>query len=81
MPDEITERSGEDTVGQREGCRGRPSSNTEFWNSKLSGNMERDRRNREALVKDGWKILVVWECETKDQEKLKKILRDFLSEK
>lgn len=62
------------------GCRrsSRPSSNTEFWNRKLSGNMERDSRNQDALKKDGWKVLVVWECETKDQEELKKTLRDFL---
>ncbi|MFH1114633.1 MAG: very short patch repair endonuclease [Pseudomonadota bacterium] len=65
-----------------QGCRrsGRPSSNMEFWNRKLSGNMERDARNQESLRKDGWKVLVVWECETKDREKLKAILRDFLVE-
>lgn len=64
------------------GCRrsARPSSNMEFWDRKLSGNMERDQRNQEALMRDGWKVLVVWECETKDHEKLKEILRKFLLE-
>ncbi|MDQ7784158.1 MAG: very short patch repair endonuclease [Desulfomonilaceae bacterium] len=66
-----------------EGCRrsARPTTNTEFWNRKLSGNTERDRRNQEALKKDGWKVLVVWECETKDAEKLKEMLGDFLLER
>ena len=64
------------------GCRrsARPSTITKFWNRKLSGNMERDKRNQETLRKDGWKVLVIWECETKDQEKLNEILRDFLLE-
>jgi DNA mismatch endonuclease (patch repair protein) len=62
------------------GCRraARPTSNTEFWDRKLSGNVERDKRNRAALEKDGWQVLVVWECQTKDEEKLKRKLRKFL---
>ncbi len=62
------------------GCRraARPTSNTEFWDRKLSGNIERDKRNRAALEKDGWQVLVVWECQTKDEEKLKRKLHKFL---
>ena len=65
-----------------EGCRrsARPSSNKEFWNKKLSGNVERDKRDQEALRQAGWRVLVVWECETKDKEQLKRILTDFLME-
>jgi DNA mismatch endonuclease (patch repair protein) len=59
----------------------RPSTNTAFWNRKLSGNIQRDRRNRQALLDAGWNVLVVWECETKDEETLKRRLEDFLSEK
>ena len=28
------------------------------------GNVERDRRNQKELHKQGWQVLVVWECET-----------------
>lgn len=58
----------------------RPTTNTAFWEKKLQGNIERDRRNEEALVRAGWKVLVVWECGTRDAEKLKALLRDFLCE-
>ncbi|MGB6247869.1 MAG: DNA mismatch endonuclease Vsr [Terriglobales bacterium] len=48
-----------------------PKTNTEFWQTKRSGNTERDRRNARQLRKDGWAVLTVWECETRNQEKLK----------
>ena len=65
-----------------EGCRrsARPTTNTEFWNKKLSGNIRRDKTNQQRLQDDGWKILIVWECETKDQDGLKRILGRFLRE-
>jgi len=34
----------------------------EFWQSKLSGNVARDRDAMGALQADGWKVAVVWEC-------------------
>ena len=40
-----------------------PTSNTEFWGEKFSGNVDRDRRNQGALKEKGWRVLVVWECE------------------
>lgn len=42
---------------------GIPKSNTKFWKEKLYKNIERDRKHQNALVHDGWKILIVWECE------------------
>lgn len=42
------------------------SSNAEFWEQKISGNVSRDERQREALAKAGWSILTIWECEAKD---------------
>jgi len=41
-----------------------PKSRVEFWENKIAGNRERDRRNRRRLVKMGWRLLVIWECET-----------------
>lgn len=37
-----------------------------YWNTKIQRNQERDKRNIEQLEKDGWKVIVLWECEIKD---------------
>lgn len=42
-----------------------PKSNADFWREKITKNVERDARNKEALEKDGWQVLTVWECELK----------------
>jgi DNA mismatch endonuclease (patch repair protein) len=44
-----------------------PSSNADFWQSKLDGNVQRDRRAIEALRSAGWRVLTVWECVTRDK--------------
>lgn len=66
---------------QHEGCKAadRPTSNTDYWNKKLDRNVERDKRHREALEAMGWKVLVVWECQLKDRERLVGVLSEFLS--
>lgn len=55
-----------------------PKSRVEFWTAKLEGNRERDARKIAALEEAGWRVLVVWECETKDKELLGERLRQFL---
>ena len=42
-----------------------PRSNREFWAHKFSLNVERDRRKVDALEQLGWTVVVVWECELK----------------
>lgn len=42
-----------------------PSSNQEYWRKKINGNVERDQKNENLLKADGWKVIVVWECELK----------------
>lgn len=37
---------------------------------KLARNAERDREARQALEAIGWRVLAVWECETKDEATL-----------
>jgi DNA mismatch endonuclease (patch repair protein) len=56
----------------------RPVTNAAFWTAKRNGNAARDRRNQESLRKDGWKVLIVWECEVKNEERLKDALKAFL---
>lgn len=47
-----------------------PKSRVDFWQKKFTENMERDKRNRKALRQEGWKVVVVWECELRDPDKL-----------
>ncbi len=68
---------------QHKGCRkaNRPTSNTEFWNTKLDKNIKRDKETVKSLKKSGWKVLIVWQCELKGIEKLtKRLLRNLKSE-
>jgi len=44
-----------------------PDTRKEFWRNKISNNQQRDLQNRKKLVKDGWNILTVWECEIKNK--------------
>ena len=57
-----------------------PKSRAEFWMSKLESNKERDERNMHALMDEGWKVLVIWECELRDPELLNRI-KDFLEQR
>jgi DNA mismatch endonuclease (patch repair protein) len=55
-----------------------PKSRAEFWIAKFAGNVARDQKQRQALVDLGWRVLTVWECETKDQQVLAEILDTYL---
>ena len=57
-----------------------PKSRKEFWIPKLESNASRDRRNEQALEADGWGVLVVWECETKDQALLESKIQAFFND-
>jgi DNA mismatch endonuclease (patch repair protein) len=48
---------------------------------KLARNAARDRKNVRRLRAMGWSVLVVWECEVRQQERLAVKLRDFLRER
>ena len=56
----------------------KPATNTKFWQTKREGNVARDKRNIRKLRKDGWKVLVIWECKTRNPEKLISKLKKFL---
>jgi DNA mismatch endonuclease (patch repair protein) len=55
-----------------------PKSNGSYWLQKLARNIERDKAALSKLTGDGWSVLVIWECETKNQEGMRKILQTFL---
>jgi DNA mismatch endonuclease (patch repair protein) len=55
-----------------------PKTNAEFWQTKRLSNVARDKRNMEKLVKQGFRILILWECEVKDITRLQERIRQFL---
>ncbi|UAL07646.1 MAG: very short patch repair endonuclease [Candidatus Methanogranum gryphiswaldense] len=42
-----------------------PKNNVDFWKNKFDQNVKRDAEKIRSLEKDGWKVIVVWECEIK----------------
>ncbi len=63
-----------------EGCRraARPTTNAEFWNKKIDGNIRRDATTLEALHAAGWRAIVVWQCELRDAASVSAKLDRFL---
>jgi len=50
----------------------RPRSNQAYWNAKLERNAKRDVRNARQLRTLGWKRIVVWGCQVRDEEGLER---------
>lgn len=65
---------------RHEGCprASTPATNTERWRLKFERNVARDAAARMALEMLGWRVLVVWECELKDETALENRLREGL---
>lgn len=55
-----------------------PKSRLDFWLPKLEANRDRDERTRNGLLRDGWKVEIVWECELQNPKAVEKRLRRFL---
>ena len=52
-----------------------PKTRVEFWKEKFHRNVQRDRVNQNRLEQAGWKVIIVWECETTNLESLGARLR------
>ena len=65
---------------QHQGCKKsrRPTTNVDFWNTKLNKNMERDVQTETELKKQGWNVVTVWDCEIKDKDLLIQTLKTSL---
>jgi DNA mismatch endonuclease (patch repair protein) len=65
---------------QHAGCReGRiPGTRLDYWTPKLRGNQTRDAANQALLEEQGWKVLVIWECDLKDPKSLSAKVKRFL---
>lgn len=55
-----------------------PQTNAEYWHTKLAKTRARDVANVESLSELGWKVLIIWECESRDSVALESSLRAFL---
>ena len=55
-----------------------PKSNVNYWSPKLDRNVAREHQSKRTLQLLGWKVLVVWDCETKDAGRLSARLKTFL---
>jgi len=55
-----------------------PKSNRDFWLPKLRANKARDKKNIEALTQQGWRALVIWQCELKDSRAVGLRIKRFL---
>ena len=56
----------------------RPTTNEAFWERKIEGNVKRDARAIRKLRRIGWSVLVVWQCQTKNSERLERRLAQFI---
>ncbi|HEY9245987.1 MAG TPA: very short patch repair endonuclease [Candidatus Methanoperedens sp.] len=63
------------------GCRNiKPKEHAQYWQNKIQKNIERDKRITEDLIRRGWFVIRIWECEINKntyQEKLN-IIRKHL---
>ena len=69
---------------QHPGCKAAttPQSNRDFWIKKLQRNVQRDKEQFEELVKLGWHVIIIWECEIstikKRDQRLPKLVEEIL---
>ena len=56
---------------RHENCRltSNPKTRVRFWKAKFKRNIERDKRISEELIESGWHVIVVWECEIRNDVK------------
>lgn len=55
-----------------------PATRVDFWKAKFDANRKRDRRNVRELRQAGWRVIIIWECQTKRTEWLQSKLAEFL---
>lgn len=56
-----------------------PKSKRAFWSAKLEANKERDQKNISTLEAAGWRVLVIWECQLRDEGGVREVVKEFLT--
>ena len=60
----------------RRGAR-QPKANADYWLAKIGRNRARDAASLAALDAMGWRALVIWECDLRDEAAVEARLRDL----
>lgn len=55
-----------------------PKTRAEFWSDKRGGNVARDERHKAALEATGWKVVTIWECQSRSAGELRELLASKL---
>ena len=50
-----------------------PKNNAEFWKEKIEKNTARDKQNFARLESEGWRVLIIWECQLKAKVRAKSL--------
>jgi len=56
-----------------------PKSNIEFWQEKLQRTVSRDVKNKLLLENSGWRVVIIWECETPKNDDISDFLHSRLN--
>lgn len=56
-----------------------PKSNKKYWIRKFERNKTRDRQKYRALLRAGWRVIIVWECQIKNIGKFSSVLLNKLN--
>ena len=56
-----------------------PATRRSFWEKKIAGNMNRDRRQVTRLRSEGWRVLIVWECQLRQAATQDKVVDRLVS--
>jgi DNA mismatch endonuclease, patch repair protein len=63
------------------GCSKASAPSSDFWRTKFETNVARDARITKELKKSGWRVGVIWECQTKDPTLLAKKIEKLIAPK
>ena len=56
-----------------------PATRKDYWLPKFKRTVKRDKRNQAKLRRMGWRVVVLWECQTQDSEKLSRRFKKMFS--
>ena len=56
-----------------------PTTNHEFWKNKIEGNARRDHQTHILLKKQGWRVIVIWQCRIKNKILFEKTMKTLVN--
>lgn len=56
----------------------KPKSRKTYWHAKLARNVARDAWASKRLRRLGWRVMVIWECQTKETLRIARRLQRYL---